>query len=97
MKIEFKRYIHGISDAGTRFLFKFWSETHELNEELGRHRGRNGKTGCTLCDAECESVVHVLWECPVYKGSRDTLMAKLKNLLGKTLKGFDSLSDITRV
>ena len=22
---------------------------------------------CTLCGAECESVVHVLWECPAYK------------------------------
>ena len=21
---------------------------------------------CTLCGGECESVVHVLWECPVY-------------------------------
>ena len=32
----------------------------------------------------------------MYKGSRDTFMAKLKNLLEKTLKGFDSLSDITK-
>ena len=36
------------------------------NEELGRHRGREGKVECTLCGAECESVVHVLWECPAY-------------------------------
>ena len=36
---------------------------HGLNEELGRHRGREGKSECTLCGAECESVVHVLWEC----------------------------------
>ena len=28
------------------------------NEELGRHRGRKE---CLLCDAECESVSHVLW------------------------------------
>ena len=68
-------------------MFKFGFGTHGLNEELGRHRGRNGKTECTLCDAECESVVHVLWDCPVYKGSRDALMAKLKNMLGR-LKGF---------
>ena len=52
-----------------------------MNEELGRHRGREGKVECTLCGAECESVyaltlsttqstfyfiVHVLWECPAY-------------------------------
>ena len=51
------------------FLFKFRSGTHDLNEELGRHRGLNGKTECTVCDADCESVVPVLWECPAYKDS----------------------------
>ena len=39
------------------------SGTHGLNEELGRHRGREGKSECVLCGAECESVVYVLWEC----------------------------------
>ena len=33
--------------------------THGLNEELGRHRGRE----CSLCGDECENVSHVLWEC----------------------------------
>ena len=37
-------------------------QEHMLNEELGRHRGREGKSECVLCGAECESVVHVLWE-----------------------------------
>ena len=31
-------------DAGSRLLFKFRSGTHGLNEKLGRHRGREGKT-----------------------------------------------------
>ena len=34
------------------------SGTHGLNEELSRHRGREGKSECVLCGAECESVVH---------------------------------------
>ena len=38
-EVEFKRGC----DAGTRLLFKFTSGTHGLNEELGRHRGREGK------------------------------------------------------
>ena len=42
------------SDAS---FFKSGSGTHGLNEELGRHRGREE---CTLCGAEYESVVHVL-------------------------------------
>ena len=66
-EVEFKRYLHGVSDAGIRLLFKFRSGTHGLNEELGRHRGRNGRTECVLCGDECENVVHVLWECPAYK------------------------------
>ena len=37
---------------------------HGLDEELGRHRGREGRKECLLCDAECESVSHVLWDCP---------------------------------
>ena len=62
-EVEFKRYmyLHGVSDAGTRLLFKFRSGTYGLNETLGRHRGRNGMTEC---GDECGIVVHVLWECP---------------------------------
>ena len=58
--------MHWMSDAGSTLLFKFRSGTHGLNEELGRHRGREGKVECILCGAEFESVVHVLWECPAY-------------------------------
>ena len=37
--VEFKKYLHGVCDAGSRLLFKFRLGTHGLNEELGRHRG----------------------------------------------------------
>ena len=40
------------------YIFKFRSGTHGLNEELGKHRGREGKVECTMCGAECESIVH---------------------------------------
>ena len=65
-EVDFKIYLHGVSDAGTRLLFKFRSGTHGLNEELGRHKGRNCWTECILCGDDCESVVHVLWEHPAY-------------------------------
>ena len=61
-EVEFRRYLHGVGDAGTGLLFKFRSGTHGLNEELGRHRGREGISECVLCGAECESIVQVLWE-----------------------------------
>ena len=41
-----------------------------LNTELGRHRGKDGMTECMLYDDECENV-HVLWDCPAYKDSRE--------------------------
>ncbi|CAI8047039.1 hypothetical protein GBAR_LOCUS26004, partial [Geodia barretti] len=58
--VEFKKYLHGKSDAGSRLVFKSRSGTHGLNEELGRHRGREGMKECLLCDDQCESVSHVL-------------------------------------
>ena len=85
-RVEFKKYLHGISDAGTRLLFKFRSGTHGLNEELGRHRG---KSECTLCGAECESVVHVLWECTAYSSSRASFTEKLQELLGDSYTDFE--------
>ena len=79
--VEFKKYLHGICDAGSRLLFKFRSGTHGLNEELGRHRGREGKTECSLCGNECEKVSHVLWECSAYSSTRASFMKKLQELL----------------
>ena len=80
--IEFKKYLHGVSDVGIRLLFKFRSGMYGLNEELGRHRGREGKTECYLCGGECVSVSHVLWERSAYGGSRAGSMEKLHELLG---------------
>ena len=31
-----------------------------------------------ICRDECESVVHVLWECPVYDSIRSTFMVELE-------------------
>ena len=78
-KREFKKYLRGRSDEGARLLFKFRSGTHGLNEELGRHSDRDGRVECTLCGAECESVVHVLWECSSYSTCRDNFQEALKH------------------
>ena len=43
--VEFKKYLRGVGDAGTRLLLKFRSGMHGLNEELGRHRGRDWVRG----------------------------------------------------
>ena len=90
---EFKKNSHSFCDAGTRLLFKFRSGTHGLNEELSRHRGREGKVECSICGAECESVIHVLWECPAYSSCREAFKAKVKELIGDS---FEKLSDIDK-
>ena len=67
-------------DAGSRLFVSVGQghRTHGLNAEVGRHRGREGKVESTLCSAECESVIHVLWECPAYGSCRVTFVACLK-------------------
>ena len=51
----------------------FRSGTHSLNE-VGIEGDREGKLECTLCGAESEIVVHVLWEC--YSSSRARFIVK---------------------
>ena len=92
--VKFKKYLHGVSDAGTRLLFKFRSGTHGLNEELGR--GREGILECTLCGAECESVVHVLWECSAYSSRRASFLLKLEELLGDSYADFEVLNSVEK-
>ena len=63
---ECKKYLYGVPDMGSKLLFKFRSGTHGLNEELGRHITRNISKACVFCNCDCESVEHILWECPAY-------------------------------
>ena len=94
-RVEFKKYLLGICDAGNRLLFKFRSGTHSLNEELGRHRGREGKTECSLCGNECENVSHVFWECSAYSSTRASFM-KLQELLQDDYEDFESLENVEK-
>ena len=95
--VEFKAYLHGECDTASRLMFKFRSGTHGLNEELGRHRGREGKKECLLCDDECESVSHVLWDCLVYNTLRNDFLCKLQELLGDGFEHFESLDSFEKV
>ena len=96
VSVEFKKYLHGVCDAGSRLLFKFRSGTHGLNEELGRHRGREGKTECSLCGDECENVSHVLWECSAYSSTRACFIKKLQELLEDEYEDFESLDKVEK-
>ena len=89
--VEFKEYLHGMSDAASRLMFKFRSGMHGLNEELGRHRGR-----CLLCDNECGSGSHVLWECPAYSSLRDNFLVALQGMLGDEFEQFQSLDSFEK-
>ena len=52
-----------------------------IKSYIGRHRGREGKSEFVLCGAECESVVHVLWEYSAYSNIRGIFVGKLQELL----------------
>ena len=77
-------------------MFKFRSGTHGLNEELGRHRRREGKTECSLCGNECENVSHVLWECSAYSSTRASFMKKFQELLEDDYEDFESLDNVEK-
>ena len=94
--MKFKKYLQGVCDAGIRLLFKFRSGMHGLNEELGRHRRREGKTECSLCGDECENVSHVLWECSAYSSTRASFMKKLQELLEDDYEDFELLDNIEK-
>ena len=94
--MKFKKYLQGVCDAGIRLLFKFRSGTHCLNEELGRHRRREGKTECSLCGDECENVSHVLCECSAYSSTRAFFMKKLQELLEDDYEDFELLDNIEK-
>ena len=87
---KFKCSLNGVGDTGTRLLFKLRSGTHGLNEELGRHRGREGKYVCNLCGEDCESVSHFLRNCPVNSEHRALFLEHLKNNLGNDFVHFKS-------
>ena len=75
--IEFKSYLHGIGDAGTRLLFKLRSGTNGLMEELGRHRDMENDQSCKICGSECESVEHFIWECALYEKQRKDFLQSI--------------------
>ena len=77
-------------------MFKFRLGTHGLNEELGRHRGREGKTECSLCGNECENVSHVLWGCSAYSSTRASFMRNLQELLEDDYEDFESLENVEK-
>ena len=78
-----------MSDAASRSIVKFRSGTHGLNEELGRHRRREGMKECLLCDNECETVSHVLWD-------RDSVLVALQGMLGDEFEQFQSLGSFEK-
>ena len=70
-----------------------------MNEELGRHRGREGKTECSLCGDECENVshvTHVLWKCSAYSSTRACFIKKLQELLEDDYEDFESLDKVEK-
>ena len=46
----------------------------------GIEEGKAGRSVC--CVAECESVSHVLWDCPAYASIRSAFMLELRRELG---------------
>ena len=68
-------------------MFKFRSGTHGLNEELGRHRGREGKIECSLCESCALGV---------FSTTTASFMKKFQELLKDDYEDFQSLENIEK-
>ena len=49
--------------------------------KLGRYNTRGVSRACVLCNCECESVEHVLWECSPYSNVRSVFINSLSKIL----------------
>ena len=49
-----------------------------------------------LCDDECESVAHVLWDCPAYTSIRNGFMGELSHLIGSKYSEFLSCNSLEK-
>ena len=58
-----------------------------------RHRGREGRSQCMLCDDECARAAHVLWDFPAY---RKSFMEELLHLLGSKFSQLLSLDSVEK-
>ena len=56
-----------------------------------QHKGKNDNRQCKLCGEECESVVHVLWQCPVY-----TIRNLLRRGGGRSSEEFSTLNNFKK-
>ena len=95
----FKRFCKTIILKGHNFICLPYTihNLYWINEELGRHRGREGNKECELCGNGCESVSHVLWECSAYSSSRVDFMLKLQEKLGDGFERFDALDSLGKL
>ena len=49
-----------------------------------------------LCHSECESVSHVLWECPAYSNVRSDFLLRLGEVMGDKFEHFESLDSFNK-
>ena len=66
----------------SKLLFRFRSETHGLNEELGIH---STIIKLAFCECECESAEHVLWKCSEYSNICNEFIRNLDGILQNSL------------
>ena len=60
-------------------------------------KSREGRKECLLCDAECESVSHVLWDCPAHASIRSAFMLELREGSGSRFEHFQSLNSFEKL
>ena len=92
--IGLKKYLHGPMDAATKLKFKFRAGDVDLKERSRRFRTvaqeeDDESFGCD-CGSECETRIHVVGECPLYKEERDEFVNELGKIEGCDSEAFET-------
>ena len=78
---ECKKYLHGVSDMGSKLLFRFRSGTHSINEELGRQSSRNSSKACFFFVSGSANLKSMFY------GNAQSIVVFVRNLM-EILMGF---------
>ena len=72
------------------------NSVQERMDSMKSWAGIEEEKECLFCDAECESVSHVLWDCPAYSSIRSAFMLELRRELGDRFEHFQSLESFAK-
>ena len=81
--MEFKPYLKGHLDMGTKLMFRFRSGNIALNGMMALNNNAQDPQ-CPCCGAATEDVIHALAECPLYLTHKMLFVSQVQSVVGES-------------